>query len=250
MIVFVVWAYFRVSRFERKLAKRRSATDECARQYFQAPQFTRFPKPVAESLRKALYFSNVDPDIQKALRYYKQALRQCEELRMDPLSEEVTGVKIQLAAWFEKIGSYDNAIKVLDALLGDLRSWVASVDSANPRAGEALLEPEPSQAEASQAAGEPTVSETLFGKRTRILAQAIGVSSKLGELLSDEHVAKPAQAHERLLWAVNTALGELRRRSVEGLRDGEGDWMSSEAMGGAIEGLQMKLPLPEPPWLM
>src|SRR5690606_15664519 len=77
--------------------------------YFNAPQFTRYPEPIARALRKALYFSNHDPDPQRALKYYKEALELCDQEGLDHFSDDVMGIKIQVAAWLEKIESYHNA---------------------------------------------------------------------------------------------------------------------------------------------
>ena len=76
--------------------------------YFQSEQFTRFPPEIAKSLRRALYYSNYAPDPKLALKWYKIALEQCEQHGLDPFSNEVMGVKIQLAAWLEKLGPVEN----------------------------------------------------------------------------------------------------------------------------------------------
>lgn len=79
--------------------------------------------------------------------------------------------------------------------------------------------------------------ENLWGKRTRVLGRSVGISAKLGELYADEHVLQSDVAGERLIWAVETILKELQRRQVEGVKEGEGDWMSLEEIGGALEGM-------------
>ncbi len=92
--------------------------------YFYAEQFTKYPQPIAKSLRRALYYSNYQPDTKLALKYYRMALEQCDQYQLDPFSDDVLGIKIQLAAWLEKIGSHDNAIQVLERVLGDCKRWV------------------------------------------------------------------------------------------------------------------------------
>lgn len=208
--------------------------------YFYHEQFTRYPAPIAKSLRRALYFSNYKPDPPRALKYYRTALQQCEEFGLDPFSDDVMGIKIQLAAWLEKIENYANATKVLEALLRDCKRWVEVMEkSVKDGTASKLAAPAPPHDGSSQTPGQPgqeiPAPETLWGKRTRVLGKAIGISVKLGELYADEHMLENELAHERLIWAVETALGELRRRSTEGLKEGEGDWMSSEAIGGALE---------------
>ncbi|KAK0635616.1 hypothetical protein B0T17DRAFT_482134 [Bombardia bombarda] len=218
--------------------------------YFYAEQFTRYPDPVAKALRRALYYSNYAPDPQLALKYYKRALELCDELRLDPFSDDVMGIKIQLAAWLEHVDNYDNAARVLETLLGDCKRWV-EVMERSVREGTVppgLMPPPPPSPPSpdketgggeQQQAGEEAVvpAETIWAKRTRVLGKAVGISVKLADLYADEHLVKPELAHERLVWAVETALKELRRRAVEGLKDGEGDWMSAEQIGGTLESL-------------
>ena len=213
--------------------------------YFYAEQFTRYPAPIAKSLRRALYYSNYQLDTKLALKYYKIALEQCDEFRLDPFSDDVLGIKIQLAAWLEKIGSYDNAIQVLERVLGDCKQWVDAMEKGvkSGNIPKSLMPPPPILEPGSGAHGAPVdgPEETLWGKRTRVLAKAVGISVKLGELYADEHIRDQELAHERLTWAVETALKELQRRAAGPLKEGEGEWMNSEQMGAALE--CEKLPL-------
>ncbi|KAH6631026.1 hypothetical protein B0J18DRAFT_118255 [Chaetomium sp. MPI-SDFR-AT-0129] len=204
--------------------------------YFNSRQFTRFPEPVAAALRKALYFSNHQPDPQRALKYYKQALELCEQEGMDHFSDDVMGIKIQVAAWLEKIESYQNAIDVLENLLGDCKRWVevmekSAADGTLPK----LEPPTPPQEGESAAPNQPP--EGWWAKRTRILAKAVSVSVKLASLYSDEHVLERETSHDRLVWAVETALRETQRRANGGLKEGEGPWMTPEEIGGSLESL-------------
>ncbi|KAI1380871.1 TPR domain-containing protein [Hypoxylon crocopeplum] len=212
--------------------------------YFQSRQFTRFPPQIAKSLRRALYYSNYSPDPKLALKYYKLALQQCSEAGLDPFSDEVMGVRIQLAAWFEKIGSHRNSIAALEALLQDCKKWVELIEKsaqdglvdASGRMAGTPTPPGPVSEEDSESETD-TIPENLWAKRTRILGKSVGISVKLGELYADEHVLQGDSAGEHLVWAVETVLKELQRRQVEGVKEGEGDWMSPEQIGGALEAL-------------
>ncbi|KAL2264854.1 hypothetical protein VTJ83DRAFT_7364 [Remersonia thermophila] len=208
--------------------------------YFNAPQFTRYPEPVARALRKALYFSNHDPDPQRALKYYKQALELCDQEGLDHFSDDVMGIKIQVAAWLEKIESYQNAITVLENLLSDCKRWVEAMEKSAAEGTLPKLEPEPAppkEGEPAAAAVPDKPREGWWAKRTRILAKAVGISVKLASLYSDEHVLERDAAHERLIWAVETTLKEMQRRAKEGLKEGEGPWLSPEEIGGGLEAL-------------
>lgn len=205
--------------------------------YFNSRQFTRFPEPIAQALRKALYFSNHEPDPQRALKYYKQALELCDEHGLDHFSDDVMGIKIQVAAWLEKIQSFQNSIDVLENLLSDCKRWVAAMEKSAAEGTLPGLTPAPVDKEGGEGAEVPEQPrETFWGKRTRILAKAIGISVKLAGLYSDEHVLERELAHERLVWAVETTLREVQRRTKEGLKEGEGPWMNPEEIGGSMEG--------------
>ncbi|KAF9882054.1 TPR domain-containing protein [Colletotrichum karsti] len=212
--------------------------------YFQARQFTKYPKPVAKALRRALYYTNISPDANLARKYYKQALEICNELQLDPFSDDVLGIRIQTAAWLEKIGNYQGAILVLNSVLQDCIKWVewleksvadGTVDKSGKPPAVKVLSEDQRPTVASDGDEEPP--ENLWRKRTRLLAKAVGTSTKLGALYSDEHVLEPENALARLTWAVETALSEARRRHKEGVKKDEGPWMSPEEIGGAMESL-------------
>ncbi|KAI0550036.1 TPR domain-containing protein [Xylaria curta] len=213
--------------------------------YFQSEQFTRFPPEIAKSLRRALYYSNYAPDPKLALKYYKLALEQCKAAGMDPFSDEVIGLRIQLAAWLEGIGKFKNSLEVLEALLQDCKKWVevmeksvqdGLVDKSGKLKGAATVQPSIPKEE-GQSDEEVVEPENLWAKRNRVLGKSVGVSVKLGELYADEHVLQGDAAGEHLVWAVETVLKELQRRQVEGVKDGEGEWMTPEQIGGALEAL-------------
>ncbi|CAK7272291.1 hypothetical protein SEPCBS119000_005046 [Sporothrix epigloea] len=219
--------------------------------YFNSQQFTRYPPPVAKYLRRALYFSNYSPDPKRALKNYKLALEQCDALALDPFSDDVLGIRIQLASWLEQIRNYEAAIKVLELLLADCKRWVDlmekdSMDKApngeaaglSPRLPPPLLTGKAPNATAAEGGDlAQAESETIWGRRSRILRKAIGISVKLGELYADEHVLNADLAHERLVWSVDAALKEFQRRTTKGVREGEGEWMSPVEMGAALESL-------------
>ncbi|KZF18942.1 hypothetical protein L228DRAFT_251470 [Xylona heveae TC161] len=171
--------------------------------------FHNFPEPVAQKLRKAIYYTNISLSPRDAVKYYRQALATADELGMDPFSDEILGVKIQLAALFEKIEHYRKAIDVLEIVRRDCLRWIDELGGKDGNEG----------------------------KRTRVLGKTVGINVKLGELYSNEHVRDREAAEERLTWAVETVLREKSRRVAEGVKPGEGDWMTDEEIGGALETL-------------
>ncbi|RFU32325.1 hypothetical protein B7463_g4026, partial [Scytalidium lignicola] len=171
--------------------------------------FHKYPEPVAKQLRKALYYTNINLEPKEAVKYYKAALRVADEVGMDPFSDEILGVKIQLASLMEKIQQYQKAIDVLEIVKNDCQKWIDALG------------------------GKPGNE----GKRTRVLGKMVGISVKLGELYANEYVTQNALAEERLVWAVETVLKEQQRRQTEGVKPGEGDWLSPEEIGGSLEAL-------------
>lgn len=162
-------------------------------------------------MRKALYWDLHNPDPQKALKFYKEALRKVEEIGMDPFSKEVLGIKIQLASLFERYHNYNKAIEVLEIVRRDCYAWVEKLGGIH----------------------------MTDGKRTRVLGQAAAMGVKLGELYSLPYVDDQEAAEAALVTAVETMLKEKRRREKEGVNEGEGDWKTNEEMGASFEGMSM-----------
>lgn len=132
-----------------------------------------------------------------------------DEVGMDPFSDEIIGVKIQLAAFMEKIQRYKQAIDILEIVKADNLLWMEKRGSIPGNEG----------------------------KRTKVLGKTVGVSVKLGELYANEYVKQMENAEKSLVWAVETVLKETQRREKEGVKEGEGEWMTPEQNGGALEAL-------------
>lgn len=221
-------------------------------QDFYNAQFSRYPEPVANTLRRAIYYTNVRPEPELALKYYKRAMEQCAELGLDPFSDEVLGIRIQTSFWLQKIGSYKQAVEVLESVLGDCKKWIGvmeksvhedKVDAKGYYVAPPSAQPSPPAKGASgppPAAGEDDSRlppETLWRKRQRLLAKSVGTAVKLGELYADEHVLDTEKSHAHLAWAVETSLGEFMRRKTDGVKPGEEAWLTPEELGGSMESL-------------
>ncbi|KAF5127794.1 hypothetical protein E5D57_008728 [Metarhizium anisopliae] len=232
---------------------------------FYNSKFSRYPEPVANTLRRAIYYTNYKPDPEMALKYYKKAMEQVKEVGLDPFSDEVLGIRIQVSFWLQKINNYKGSIDVLESVLQDCKRWVGVMEQsvADGKVNEAgryvneatgsqpagsetvtVVPPKDSIAKASETKKdgeaepepEPEV-ETLWRKRQRLLAKAIGTAVKLGEMYADEHVLQPDKSHDHLVWAVETSLKEFSRRKVDGIKPGEQDWLSPPELGGMMESL-------------
>ncbi|KXJ91030.1 hypothetical protein Micbo1qcDRAFT_205055 [Microdochium bolleyi] len=235
--------------------------------YFQSAQFTVFPEDVAQSLRRALYYTNYSPDPPLAMKWYNKAIDQCKAHGIDPLHDETMGIRIQIAAWLEGIKSYKGAIQVLEELYKQCGKWVDNMeqmvrDGKIDKAGkltvpleEVEVSPRVKQAlemakekEKAKADGKdtdvPTALlereldyENFWRKRNRVLAMMVKISTKLGDLYADPHVLESDLAGERVIWSVETTLKELHRRQTEGVKEGEGPWFSEEELGAELERL-------------
>ncbi|PQE33011.1 tpr domain-containing protein [Rutstroemia sp. NJR-2017a WRK4] len=171
--------------------------------------FSAFPEPVAKELRKALYYTNMSLEPRNAVKHYKAALRIADEIGMDPFSDEVMGIKIQVAVMLEKAQKYQRAIDVLEIMKSDCGRWIEMFGD----------------------------KEGAERKRTRVLRRMVELSVKLAELYRGEYVLEGERAEASLEWAVETILREQRRRSKEGVKSEDDGWLSDEEMGGAFEAL-------------
>lgn len=172
--------------------------------------FHKYPEPVAQKLRRAIYYTNIDLQPQEAIKYYKQALEIANEIPMDPFSDEIIGVKIQVAALMEKIQQWRKAIEVLERVRSDNLAWLEQFGNLDHNKI----------------------------RRTNVLAKTVGISVKLGELYGQPAIWDRDTAQERLVWAVETVLQEQQRRQNQNVKDeDEGPWMTGNEVGAALESL-------------
>lgn len=78
--------------------------------YLYWPRHT-FPQSVAKILRKALWEESdkKDHDYQSALKFYLQAIGECDKLSMDRVSDEYTGIELKIAEMYERLNMNDEA---------------------------------------------------------------------------------------------------------------------------------------------
>lgn len=162
---------------------------------------------MAKPLRRAVYYTNYALDPKNALKYYKETLRVADEIGFDPFSDEMIGVKIQVAALFEKAQHYDKAIGVLEIIKSDNLKWMEQL-------------------------GDKKGNEE---KRVRVLKKTVQVSVKLGDLYACPYILDTEKAEESLVWAVETVMREKKRVEKEGITIEEGSWLSDEEQGAALE---------------
>jgi hypothetical protein len=177
-----------------------------------------FPEPVAKKLRKALFYSRGKwLDIREANKHFRQALALADEMGMDPFSDEIMGVKYTIAALFEDAGYYSLAIDVLEIMRSDCKRWVDEFSDKH----------------------------WTTGNRSRVKKNMVQINLKLGQLYDVRYVNEPEDGEKRLVEAVESALREQQRREKDGVKPGEGPWMTNDEMGGTLEGMQSWFPRPD-----
>lgn len=169
-----------------------------------------YPEEVAVKLRRAVYYTSVELKPSEALKYYKQALEVAIGLGMDPFSDEVMGIKIQVAFLLEKAGRVNKAIEVLEHIMQDNLTWLAIAEER----------------------------EHSKIKRTHILYKTCQVAWKLGDYYVHPTIWDRDRAEERLTWGIEMALKEHQRRLNEKVsEEDEGKWLSAEELGAVMESL-------------
>ncbi|CAH6720390.1 mitochondrial inner membrane i-AAA protease supercomplex subunit Mgr3p [[Candida] jaroonii] len=85
--------------------------------YIYWPKHT-FPSPVATLLRKGLWAESDkgENDYQLALKYYIEALEKCNELNMNPLVDEYTGIQLKIGEMFERLNMIDKALLIYNEI--------------------------------------------------------------------------------------------------------------------------------------
>ncbi|KAJ5949570.1 hypothetical protein N7454_001154 [Penicillium verhagenii] len=215
------------------------------------PQYHKFPPPVADALRSAVYYTEIDLNPPKALQSYKEALRIGVEMGMHPFSDEVLGIKLQVAMMLEKAGLVKPAIEVLERTKDEALKWVeqgqsteaATVGPAKPQAVQesSSLQVTADQVQVNTEALQDTekelreMQEFEARQRDRALKKVVGMQMKLGELYASDHIQDEKKAEAAQVAAVELCLKEMHRRQKLGLPVGGGE--TSE--GGAESWLNM-----------
>jgi hypothetical protein len=166
------------------------------------------PPKVAKPLKKALYFSNIQKDPKRALRFYQEALFAAQEEGLHPLSDTVIGIKCQIALFFVSIDHYINAIEVLEKMRKGLLEWLDTE-------------------------GDKHVED---GERARILKRTVSQSVQLGGWYGLDWIGRFDEAEEALVLAAEMVLTEQDRLKKLGRKEDEKFPLSDEEVGGALEG--------------
>lgn len=206
------------------------------------PQYHNFPPPVADSLRTAVYYTEIDLNPAKALQAYKEALRIAVEMGMHPFSDEILGIKLQVAMMLEKAGLVKPAIEVLERTKKEALKWIeegrnaefAAVEQPKEAKSPAQAKVTPDNVQIQEGAvqdaekGLKEMQQFEVRQRDRALKKVVGIQMKLAELYSSEYIQEDQKAEAAQVAAVELCLKEMHRRQKQGLPVG-GDAGSDEA---------------------
>lgn len=207
------------------------------REMFGSDEFLAYPEDVAISMRRAIAYSTFQNDPAKAIKYYQQATDQCFKHNMDSFSDPVVGIKVRVSQWLEsKLKNVPEAAAVLDVVLQEHKEWLRICAESPEKLPWA---PAPGR-KIGEGESERTITrdefETwLWPARNRTMKNAVKISIKLGDLCAHDQMLQTEKSHKHLVWAVETSLKEFRRRAAEGVKEGEGDWFSSDEVGATLE---------------
>lgn len=220
------------------------------------PQYHKFPPQVADQLRTAVYYTEIDLNPPKALKAYKEALRTAVEMGMHPFSDEVLGIKLQVAMMLEKSGLVKPAVEVLERTKTEALKWIEEGRKAESaladksKAGrvpvKANVLPENGQTNEDSAQDAEKqlkeMQEFEAKQRERTLKKVVGIEMKLAELYSSEYIQDEKKAEDAQVAAVELCLKEMHRRQSLGLpvgggAAGEGDseaWLNMTEIATAL----------------
>ncbi|KAF7713932.1 Uncharacterized protein PECH_002257 [Penicillium ucsense] len=223
------------------------------------PQYHKFPPPVTEKLRTAVYYTEISLNPPKALSAYKEALKIGVEMGMHPFSDEILGIKLQVAMMLEKSGLVKPAVEVLERTKMEALKWIEEGRKSEATASDAkTLEKEalktlnsppnaPINDEELQATLQQMRETQEFEtrQRDRALKKVIGIEMKLAELYASDYMQDEKKAEEAQVAAVELSLKELNRRQKLGLPIGGGtsddgnseSWLSMTEIATALSEL-------------
>ncbi|KAI5298586.1 hypothetical protein KEM55_003218, partial [Ascosphaera atra] len=88
------------------------------------PGLSKYPREVADPLRRAVYFVEIDKQPVKALLLFKDALQVADKIGMHPFSDEVLGIRLKAVDVLEQNELTNAAIEMLERIEQDCSQWV------------------------------------------------------------------------------------------------------------------------------
>lgn len=184
--------------------------DEISR---EDPKLGAFPPAVERHLRNAIWYTEIKPEPSVALASFTKALEQAEKHGLDPLSPELIGIHIRLAAALEKFGSARGAVEILDKVAGDMVERIEDIDLGRVRP----LNVEKREFSATDAQGSSTASVTETSseiqetERGRLLKKVIECKVKISQLYESDYIKDNVSA--------KSTIDEAMKLLIESMRD-------------------------------
>lgn len=218
----------------------------------KGPHYSRYPGPVVKELKTAVWYTDVDLNPTLALQSYRKALKLAIGLGMHPFSDEVMGIKFQVAAMLEKAGLVVPAVEVLERTKAETMHWIEmsrkrawdvtkKVKNGNEAEKDAIKINDPEFLETQKKEEENAKLEERM--RRKALKRIVGVQLKLAELYASDYIQDDKKAEEALVSGVELCLTELQRRQSLGLPLGgaasadDDSWLSLAEMATSFVGL-------------
>ncbi|KAJ9310785.1 TPR domain protein [Paecilomyces variotii] len=208
------------------------------------PVFHKFPPEVADALRTAIYYTEIDMDPQRALDSYKLALRTALAHGMHPYSDEVLGIRLQVALMLEKAGLIKQATQVLERTKAESLKWVdegrknkAIADKELAGKTETIEINDPEVLEEQQK--QRDLEEYEERQRDKTLKKIVGMGMKLAELYAGDYMQDEKKAEAAQIAAVELCLKEMKRRQdlglpVGGVNEDNDAWLNLSEIATAL----------------
>ncbi|KAJ5574760.1 hypothetical protein N7450_008659 [Penicillium hetheringtonii] len=206
------------------------------------PQYTKFPPKVADALRQAIYYTDIDLNAPKALNAYKNALSLAIEEGMHPFFGRSVGSQDTGCGDARKSGTSETGYGGVGANEErgiDLEAQLSSdanVAADNVQINKQALEDAEKELKAMQ--------EFEARQRERALKKVIGINMKLAELYASDYMQDDKKAEAAQVAAVELCLKEMHRRQKLGLPVGasssegaDSSWMNLTEIATALTDL-------------
>jgi tetratricopeptide (TPR) repeat protein len=152
----------------------------------------KFSPAVEHSLRGALWYSEIKPVPEVAVRLFTDAIEAAEREGMDLFGPEFTGIHIRFAAALEKFGQIRGAVETLNNLVTSLLERIEDIDLG--RVGRSSPRSDQSVPLASQ----ESIAESPELERRRLLKVAIQCKVKSSQLYESDHLQDTVSAKRTL----------------------------------------------------
>ncbi|KAG0185083.1 hypothetical protein DFQ28_009978 [Apophysomyces sp. BC1034] len=177
----------------------------------------KYPPPIRQALRKALYYAQPGKDVTLAIQYFREALDLAlESNEMERDGAPLTGIMIQMGVVYESLGRFPEARQVLSLALHHLLRLESTGDVFD------------------------TELESFTAQTQR---KVVGIAQKLGDIAEAMH--QDEEAEKWYTWSVEHLL-KISSRPISEYGDSDQvvfdeehmpEWLTHTEVGAALESL-------------